>query len=447
MSEKGISHRGKIRLISYTAFALAALTVFSVIQSVKAAKYKREILLTRQRALISLDEYLSGITADLQKVVYVSTPSMLTNLSTELWRDCAEAKNSLAELPSNDSSIANTYTFLSQVGEYIMSIQRKSMRGETISEKERQKLQELSTLATSLSEKLNSMCYSLQNGSLSFEKKSNMFLNSSETSDTVFEKMDDVEQTLSDIPSLVFDGPFSNHIENMKPKLLEGKEEITRNDAQKIANKVCKSNDDMDFTFEEEGNIPCYVFKNEDCTVAITKKGGYPIYMLNSTFAGEISIKYEDAVNKAKEYLEEIGYKNMKESYYFTDDGICTVNFAYVQNGAVCYADLIKVSVNLQNGEIHSFDATGYVSCHTERTIPNNTISAEEGRKKLYDGLQVEESTPCFAPTEWNTENYCYEYVCTTKNGEHLLVYLNAVTGEEENVMILLYSDGGVLTK
>ena len=241
MSEKGISHRGKIRLISYTAFALAALTVFSVIQSVKAAKYKREILLTRQRALISLDEYLSGITADLQKVVYVSTPSMLTNLSTELWRDCAEAKNSLAELPSNDSSIANTYTFLSQVGEYIMSIQRKSMRGETISEEERQKLQELSALATSLSEKLNSMCYSLQNGSLSFEKKSNMFLNSSETSDTVFEKMDDVEQTLSDIPSLVFDGPFSNHIENMKPKLLEAKRRLQETTRRKSRIRFAKA--------------------------------------------------------------------------------------------------------------------------------------------------------------------------------------------------------------
>lgn len=447
MAEKSISFRGKVRLISYTAFALAALTAFSVIQSVKVAKYKREILLTRQRALISLDEYLSGITADLQKVVYVSTPSMLSNLSTELWRDCAEAKNSLAELPANDSSIANTYSFLSQVGEYIMSIQRKSMRGESLSEEERQKLLELSDFANTLSEKLNAMCYSLQNGSLSFEQNSNMFLKTSETTDTVFEKIDDVEQTLSDIPSLVFDGPFSNHIENMKPKLLEGKEEVTKPQAQETANNICGDGGEMKFAFEKEGNIPCYIYKNDDCTVAVTKKGGYPIYMLNSTFAGEISIKYEDAVKKAKDFLESIGYKNMKESYYFTDDGICTVNFAYEQNGAVCYADLIKVSVNLQSGEIHSFDATGYISCHTERKIPDNIISEEEGRKKLYSGLKIEDSSACFAPTEWNTENYCYEYVCTTQNGQRLLVYLNAVTGEEENVLILLYSDGGVLTK
>lgn len=197
---------------------------------------------------------------------------MLSNLSTELWRNCAEAKNSLAELPSNDSSIGNTYSFLSQVGEYIMSIQRKSMRGETLSEEERQKLLELSDLANTLSEKLNSMCQSLQNGTLSFEEKSNMFLKSNEVSDTVFEKMDDVEQTMSDLPSLVFDGPFSNHIENAKPKLLEGKEEITKQEAQKQATKICGGSEEMDFAFEKEGTIPCYIFKNDDCTVAITKK-------------------------------------------------------------------------------------------------------------------------------------------------------------------------------
>lgn len=447
MEEKSISFRGKIRLISYISFALIALTVFSVVQSVKVSRYEREILLTRQRALISLDEYLSGITADLQKVVYVSSPSMLSNLSTELWRDCAEAKNSLAELPSNDSSVSNTYSFLSQVGEYIMSIQRKSMRGETLSEEERQKLLELSDLANTLSEKLNSMCQSMQNGTLSFEENSNMFLKSNEVSDTVFEKMDDVEQTMSDLPSLVFDGPFSNHIENAKPKLLEGKEEITKQEAQKQATKICGGSEEMDFAFEKEGTIPCYIYKNDDCTVAITKKGGYPIYMLNSTFAGEINIKYEDAVAKAKEFLSAIGYKNMKESYYFTDDGICTVNFAYVQDGVICYADLIKVSVNLQNGEIHSFDATGYISSHIEREIPELVILADEGKEKLYNGLTVEAVSKCFAPTEWNTENYCYEYVCTAPNGQHLLVYLNAATGEEENVLILLYSDGGVLTK
>lgn len=445
MAKSEMSFRGKIRLISYISFTLAALAVFSVVQSVKAKKYEREILVTRQMALISLDEYLSSINTNLQKVVYVSTPSMISSLSSELWRDCAEAKNSLSELPSGDASVANTYKFLSQVGEYIMSIHRKSSNGQSLTEEDRQKITELCAYAADLSEKLNTMCLGLQNGTLSFEKGSNMFLKTDELSDNIFDQMDDVEQSLSDVPTLIFDGPFSNHIENAEPKLLENKKEISKNEALEAAKKVCSG--ELKFAFDEDGTVPCYVFKTDTCTVAITKIGGYPLYMLNDGFAGEVTVKYEEAVAKAKEYLKSIGYDNMQESYYFTDDGICTVNFAYSQNGVICYADLIKVGVNLGNGEIHSFDASGYISCHTERAIPEAAFTPTEGKKKLYNGLEILGATAVFAPTEWKTENYCYEYICSASNGQHLLVYLNAVTGEEENVLILLYSDGGVLTK
>ncbi len=446
MEEKSISFRGKIRLISFISFALIALSVFAIVQSVKVAKYEKEIFLAEQRALISLDEYLGDISASLEKAAYISTPTMLSSLATELWRDSAEAKNSLSELPSSNNSIANTYKFLSQVGEYVMSLERKSANGEVLTEKERKQLVELQDLANELSEKISSMCYGMQNGTFSFEKKNTTLLKTSDLSSNVFDEFDDVEQTLSNLPSLVFDGPFSNHIENTEPKALKNKEEITKNKASKIAKDVCKS-DELDFAFEEDGNIPCYVFKSENCTVAITKQGGFPLYMLNSDFAGEANIKYEDAVKKAKKYLEKIGYKNMSESYYFTDDGICTINFAYSQDGITCYADLIKVSVNLQNGEISSFDATGYLSSHKKRTVPKAKFTLEEGKEKLYNGLTVVEADTCFAPNDWGKESLCYEYLCKAQDGQDLLVYLNALTGEEENVLILLYSDGGVLTK
>lgn len=446
MEENTISFRGKIRIFSYISFALVALTIFSVVQSVKVKRYQKEILLSEQRALISLDEYLSDISTDLQKSVYVSTPEMFSNLSVELWRDTAEAKNSLSTLPSSEASIANTYKFLSQVGEYVMSLERKLKSGQTLTEEERQKLLELSKYAETLSEKISAMCYGMQNGTFSFERESYMFLKTDKISENVFDKMDDVEQSVSDFPSLIFDGPFSNHIESLKPKAVEGKEEITKNEALEKAKTVCEE-ENMKFAFEEDGTIPCYVFKTSNCTIAITKNGGYPLYMLNDSFAGEMSIKYEDAVSIAKDYLKKIGYSNMQESYYFTDDGICTVNFAYSQNGIICYADLIKVSVNMQTGKIHSFDATGYISCHEERKVPERLISKEECQQKLYNGLDVLASSACYTPTKWGTETLCYEYVCTTKDGQHLLVYLNALTGKEEDVLILLYSDGGVLTK
>ena len=40
-----------------------------------------------------------------------------------------------------------------------------------------------------------------------------------------------------------------------------------------------------------------------------------------------------------------------------------------------------------------------------------------------------------------------YEYLCQAENGEEVLVYLNADTGMEEQILILLRSDNGVLTR
>jgi hypothetical protein len=44
----------------------------------------------------------------------------------------------------------------------------------------------------------------------------------------------------------------------------------------------------------------------------------------------------------------------MKESYYINQGGVLTINFAYMDGDFVCYPDLIKVGVAMDDGEIVS---------------------------------------------------------------------------------------------
>jgi hypothetical protein len=41
----------------------------------------------------------------------------------------------------------------------------------------------------------------------------------------------------------------------------------------------------------------------------------------------------------------------MKQSYRITERNTLTINYAYSENGVICYPDLIKVSVALDNGK------------------------------------------------------------------------------------------------
>ncbi len=447
MNEKPMARIVKIRLGLYLGTIILVLGIFSIVQTVRAERYKTEAELTKQMALISLEESLEDISANLEKTVYVSTPTMLSRLSADLWRDASSAKESLSLLPTEQIPIENTYKYLSQIGEFVMSLQRKSASGQELTEDERQQLKDLYDYGSKLKEQINTMCFNLQNGNFSFESLSSTLPTNTDDISTLSQGLDDAEQAMSDLPTLIYDGPFSDHIENGEAQFLIGQDDVTEKEALAIAQKCCKYSDDLKYAYDENGNIECYVFQNNEYTIGISKKGGKPLYMLSSVFAGEIEIDFEDAIEYAKEYLQEIGYQNMRESYYYSEDGICTINFASAENDIVMYSDLIKVSVNLQNGKIMSFDATGYVNCHKSRSAFKANLTEAEAQNKLYDGLEIIGTQLCVIPTEWQTEQFCYEIHCKTKENQELLVYIDCVTGEEDNILILLYSDGGVLTK
>lgn len=446
MDKKALSVRAKARIVLYLSAVILVLGIFSIVQTVKANKYEREAMITRQMALISLDEYLNNISTNLEKTIYANTPAMLSRLSTEMWREASSAKNSLSMLPTGESSLDKTYKFLSQIGEFVMSLQRKTANGEELTDNERKQLRQLYDYCNSLNEQVQKMCYDLENGNFSFESTNGTLLKRDDNISTISGSFDDVEQSISDLPSLIYDGPFSDHIEQGEAKYIKGLEEITKDKGLEIAKTVC-SDTDLKYSSDENGNIPCYIYQSENCTVAITKLGGKPLYMLSSEYVGETSYKYEDALKNALSYLKKIGFTELKESYYFIDDGVCTINFSAMQDNIILYPDLIKVSVSLENGKILSFDATGYVSNHTEREIPEYKISLVNAKENVNKELTIIDSRVCVIPTEWKTEQYCYEFHCKTTNDQELLVYIDSVTGQEDNILILLYSDNGVLTK
>ena len=329
-----------------------------------------------------------------------------------------------------------------------MSLERKSARREQLTNEEREQLKNLYSFCNKLNEQVNQMCHDIQNGNSTFEKNASTLSKTTTDLKSVGEGFDDTEQAMIDLPTLIYDGPFSDHLTQKSPKLLENEKEITSEHALQIAQTIClEEKDNFILSNEENGDIESYVFKGNNCTVAITKKGGKPHYMLSSEFSGEVKTQHDEAIRIAKKFLSSIGYENMKDCYYFIEDGICTINFAATENDIILYPDLIKVSVCLEKGKVVSFDATGYISNHTHRTNLKPTISLDNVKEKLNKNLKIIDAKKCIIPTEWNTEQLCYEIHCKTEENQELLVYIDSQTGEEDNILILLYSDNGVLTK
>ena len=198
---------------------------------------------------------------------------------------------------------------------------------------------------------------------------------------------------------------------------------------------------------EEQGSMPAYCFKAEKTRIAITKNGGYLSYLTNGREIGTAALESKDAPQKAKEFLQKLGLGNFQSSYYFTDEGICTVNFCYKQGNILCYTDLIKIGVALDNGQIVSCEARGFIMNHKARTVQAAKLTAAQAQAVLSKKLQPVSTNWCLIPSEGKEELYCYEFYCRGQKGEDVLVYINAQTGAEEQLLILLKTDGGTLTR
>ena len=250
----------------------------------------------------------------------------------------------------------------------------------------------------------------------------------------------------------LYDGPFSNHLADKSPTMLEGTAEIDENKGREVvAHFLQMPKTKVFLAWESEGELPCYVYQveqsgGETVTVAVTKLGGQVLSMLSSDFAGGESVEVERALAIADEFLLSRGYRNMEKSYHMLQNGILTINYAYTEGEVTCYPDLIKLSVDMGSGAVCGFEALGYISSHRERELPEELMGEEEAALAVSVELTIESSRLAVIPRAGGEEVLCREFVCVNENEQRYIIYVDAVSGEQEKILILLEDENGSLT-
>lgn len=438
--------RNAVRLISFCVAAVLVAAVFAVKARQDLKRYRLEVQNNYSRSLDGLNSSINNISLILEKAEYVTTSKQLSQMSAQLLTEAENAKNALAELPAGDNlDIINR--FLSQVGNYAMAVSKSLVSGEEPSGDYAQNIAVLKNTAQKISEAVGNSSIAYDNPSEWADDLDNK-LEEAVDKDSLAGALDTLEDSLSDYPTLVYDGPYSDHILEKEPLMLKNAAAVTEDEALKKAAETAECEaDKLSLDGTAEGKIPAYRFSGENISVTVSRAGGYAVYMRKSREIGDYVLEHAQAVEKAKRYLERIGMGGFTETYYFTDEGVCVINFAYLDGKTVCYTDLVKVGVAMDTGEIMLYEASGYLTNHTDRAFETAAVSAEEAAKTVSDRLKIRETSLALIPTKGGGEKRCYEFVCLTEDGREILVYINAVTKEEEDILILLKSDGGTLTK
>lgn len=423
-----MSNRARVRAVVFLAALFAVLGGLAVQGQLQAAESSRNLQYTYDRAMGDLNDCVSSMQTTLEKSLYANTATQQNGLAARILREASMAKSSLSVLPVSDGALFEASRFITQAGDFAMSLSRRISAGQEMTQEEHETLQQLGEYAAKLSETLSA-------ADPDFSAPS-----SSEWKDT--------EDLFTDYPTLIYDGPFSDHIAQREPAFLAEEEEIAQGNAQNVAASFLGvSTSELTHEGDTAGTLPAYNFTSGTKRVSVSRAGGRVISLIDSREVGEAVLSKEEASEAALSFLESRGLSHMTESYYAVNDGICTINYAYEENGVICYPDLVKVSVALDNGSIAEFDSSGFLMNHQARTLAAPKLTAQEASANISPYLTPDEGRLALIPTAGLNEVLTYEYLCQAENGEEVLVYLNADTGMEEQILILLRSDNGVLTR
>ena len=126
-----------------------------------------------------------------------------------------------------------------------------------------------------------------------------------QASDTLYTNLNDINEIFSDYPTLLYDGPFSEHILQAEPLYLTNKPAVKESKAREIAASTLNIAVDgiTDAATVEHNAVPCYVYYTEEATVAVTKQGGVVNYFNHFREIGEATLSYEQCIEQAKAYL------------------------------------------------------------------------------------------------------------------------------------------------
>lgn len=446
-----MGRRTLVKLISFGTAALLVAAGFAVSGYSLACEYRMELENGYRRALTDLSSNVSSMDTLLQKSKYASTPLMLGAIASEIWRDAGAAKANLGMLPVTEASLDNVNKFLSQVGEYALYVSERVASGEKMTSEEAAALASLSELAGKVNGGLNELVASVADKSVMLTEvshKTNGFLAGINNDGLAISGgFADVENGFDNYPTLIYDGPYSDYSVGKESEMLKREAAVTLYRAMELA-ALAMGVDVSAVTAsgENTGRLPAYYFYCGEKSAEITKAGGHLLTMTDGAEPGEERLSVEQATAAASSFLKKFGYDDMASTYYVVEYGVCTVNFAYESGGVICYPDLIKVGVSMADGSVVTLDARGYITNHTRRDLQKPRSTADQAKAKLREGLSVQKARLAVIPTDGADEKYCWELHCKTSDGTEVLEYFNADSLLEEDILILLHEDNGVLT-
>lgn len=446
-----------------TCFVIIGLCILLILNFYKMFNIKKQRLEdSYNNAMYQLIDYSKQIEVLLAKSRITTTERECVITYTDILRQGNLASTMLFLLPVEQNNLQNVAKYFTQVSDYSLSLSNKLLSGKSLIEEDYNNLKRLEEYAINLVGVLNTVYNDINRGTLKWdelEKKLTHELEKEEMT-LAMQNVRKLSESFTEYEGLIYDGAYADHEETAKPKLLIGKN-VTEEEAKEkvkniIENKWNEEKDkrkitDIEYTGITKGEVELYNFEvmlkgeSEKVTVQITKDTGLLYLMLYDRTVKEKNTTEEEAKKIGLEYLEKIGIYDLESTYYIVQDNMIIINYAAVQNDVILYPDLIKIKIAMDTGEVCSLEAKGYIYNHYTRENLNPQITKEEAKKNINKDLEITSIRLALILNDSNNEVLTYEFKGVIEEKD-FLIYINADTAIEEDVLLVVDRKNGIFT-
>jgi spore germination protein len=426
-------------------------TIFSMEMTNNFKRQKQLVQDEYNRSMYEMTGYIKNVDLNLSKVQIITDKSLKITALADIWRQSNLAKENLANLPIVQNNMGKTSKYLTQVSDFSFSLMKSVSRDKPITEEQYKDIKMLNTSSTQLLTVCNNIYDDLNTGRLKWDEVAKLG-NEQLDENVATANIQSIAKTFVEYEGLIYDGAYSNHITDLKPK---GLSETVVTPEQANTNIINIFGEDsveyVNYVGENTNQLQLYEFdlKLKDSPnirdIYMTKNDGKLYLMISDKTVTEQKITIDNAKDLGKNFLKGMGIDNVTDTYYIITDNLVTINYAAVQDTVILYPDLVKVKIALDNGEICSVETGGYTYNHVNRDNLLPKLTIEDAEKKVNKTIKIESKNLAIVPTESKRELLVYEFKGSI-NQKKCIVYINALTGEEENVLMIIETPNGTLT-
>lgn len=392
-------------------------------------------------SVYELNSIVDNLDTNLAKARVSNSKNEQVRLLTDIAIESEMAEVILERMPLDTQVTQNLTSFVNKMGDSAQSMLFDVAKGSTLTDSQIATIEHMYKTNLELKKALNEMCANCT------EKEMIDALNG-KTGSIVYKTFDNIQNTTIETPKEIHDGPFAENIDKVTAKNLEGLTEITASRAEELAKEYFKDYkpESVKCTGETVAEqLSLYnlsiMTKDGEMSCQLSKNGGKVVEFNSYKECKDHNFSVERCIDIAEDFLDELGFDDMKAVWTSENGTTCNLNFAYEDDDVIFYSDMIKVKVCEERGIVTGMEGLSYVLNHVKRDAPSPSISKSEAKAKLHSGFEVKSSRLCVIPTD-NGEVLCYEFEGTYEDSTYY-IYIDAKTGEEVEVFTVIGTKQG----